>query len=121
MQATDKVTAFQANNNSMIQINPTTRKEAEWVNQQRKGHELHNRTDTVNSDHILSNCFTISRKKICHISKIFWSKQYFQSMAIDVHPPLKIMETKRLKITEWLGYQNDSNISHSSLLAASND
>ena len=57
------------------------------VNQKQKGHELKDRTDTVNSGNIFSNHFTISRgKKIYYISKTFWSKQYFRSTATDVHP-----------------------------------
>lgn len=31
MQAKDEVTAFQANNNSVIQLNPPAGQEAEWV------------------------------------------------------------------------------------------
>lgn len=68
------------------------------VTQQRKGHELKDRTDRKNSDNIFSNHFTISRKKSINISKIFWSKQYFRSTATEVHQQFKIRETNRLKI-----------------------
>ena len=74
------------------------------MNQQRKGHELNDRTDTVNSDNIFSNSFTISRKKSVTLAKSSGQNRYFKSTATDVHPQFKIKETRRLKITGWLDY-----------------
>lgn len=96
-----------------------------WVlskaNQQRKGHELKDRTDMVNSGNIFSNHFTVSSEKVYYISKIFWSKQYFRSKATDVHPQFKIEKTNGLKISGWPDYSKDSHLSHSILLAGYNN